>query len=62
MPKSQNKNIVKGMKVRDKFFNQLCEVFIVAPHEDGEVGVIANNKVGIFKKKYFWDNFNEVES
>lgn len=62
MPKSQNKKIVKGMIVRDKCFNQLCEVFIVAPHEDGEVGVVTKNKVGIFKKKHFWDNFVEVKS
>ena len=60
MPKSQKKEIVMGMKVVDKCFNRLCEVFMVSKHEDGEVGVISNNKVGIFKKKYFWDNFVEV--
>jgi hypothetical protein len=62
MPKSQEKEIVKGMKVKDNHYGRICEVFIVAPDEDGEVGVISGNNVGVFKKKYFWENFTEVMS
>ncbi len=58
----KEKDIVVGMKVREIHMNLNCEVFLVAPHPDGEVAVKTGNQVGVYKKKYFWENFEEVQN
>ncbi len=61
MPKSQEKEIVKGMKVKEKSSGRIAKITVV-DNEADQVWMVSGSEMGVFKKSVFWEFFEEVTS
>jgi len=61
MPKSQQKEIRKGMKVKELSSGRIATITAVDDDND-QVWMVSGYMIGIFKKSIFWDHFEEVKS